>query len=145
MPTANGTSSEAEAHAVKEKLVLEQFKKSGKFDAMRKQALRTFEQSPDGIAFKARLEQLVDAELQRDTTLAARDRGKAATLIGGAVDRSSCYTDARKQATDHIFTQGGFRGQIEEEIRIIMKKLDDDDAAAKIAATSAAPAIGKEA
>ena len=127
----NGTSSEVEVHAITEKRVLEHFKKSGKFDAMRKQALRSFEQSQDGIAFKAELEKLVDAELRRDPTLAARDRGKAATLIGGAVDRSTCYTHARKQATERIFGQSSFRLMIEEEIRSIMKQEEAVAGAAK--------------
>lgn len=41
--------------------------------------------------FKDRLTELADAEIDRDPSLLSRDRGKAATLMQGAVDRSDVY------------------------------------------------------
>ncbi|KAI4173896.1 MAG: hypothetical protein LQ343_002664 [Gyalolechia ehrenbergii] len=41
--------------------------------------------------FSDRLNELADAEIDRDPSLLSRDRGKAATLMHGAVDRSDIY------------------------------------------------------
>lgn len=45
----------------------------------------------DKIAFTSTLNDLAETEIDRDSSLLSRDRGKAATLMQGAVDRSSIY------------------------------------------------------
>ena len=42
-------------------------------------------------AFTTSLTELAETEIDRDPSLLSRDRGKAATLIEGAVDRSTIY------------------------------------------------------
>jgi len=48
------------------------------------------------IAFTKLLNQLAEAEIDRDTSLLSRDRSKAVTLMQGAVDRSDIYKNVEK-------------------------------------------------
>lgn len=70
-----------------EKVAIDKLKKSGDFDLIRKEVLRQWEASAEGAAFRARLRDIVTDEVNRDTGLLERDRGKAATLVAGAVER----------------------------------------------------------
>lgn len=111
-------SAEKLASEALEKAAIDQFKKSGEFDTIRKETLRKWEASEDGIAFKAKLQTIVAAEVERDHSLLARDRGKAATLVGGAVERTQLYPEARLAAAKNIFQSEDFKNHIYE----LMKK-----------------------
>lgn len=82
-PAVNGSSS----LDVKEKAAIDKYKRSGGFDRARKEILQQWESSEQASAFRTRLESIVKAEIARDPSLLHRDRGKAATLIAGAVER----------------------------------------------------------
>ncbi|QKX64156.1 uncharacterized protein TRUGW13939_11329 [Talaromyces rugulosus] len=67
------------------------FKKKGSFDSYRKKIWQDFYDLEGKTEFTAALEQLAEKEIEREPAHLSRDRGKAATLIEGAVDRSDIY------------------------------------------------------
>ncbi|KAI9759761.1 MAG: hypothetical protein M1835_000319 [Candelina submexicana] len=67
------------------------FKKNGGFDSSRKRVWAEFVEDDAKTRFTTSLTDLAESELERDSSLLSRDRGKAATLIEGAVDRSGIY------------------------------------------------------
>ncbi|KAL8763202.1 MAG: hypothetical protein Q9184_000919 [Pyrenodesmia sp. 2 TL-2023] len=71
--------------------LLHTLKKKGHYDTVRKNVWSQFVESDANNNFKDRLHELADAEIDRDPSLLSRDRGKAATLMQGAVDRSDVY------------------------------------------------------
>lgn len=73
--------------STEEKAAIDRFKRSGGFDAIRKDVLQTWEGMPQSETFKTRLHDIVKDEVQRDPGLLERDRGKAATLLAGVVER----------------------------------------------------------
>lgn len=100
-----------------EKAAIDQFKRSGDFDAVRKDTLRRWEASDDGSAFRKKLRAIVEAEVARDRSLLARDRGKAATLVGGAVERTNLYQETRIAAAKNIFQSAAFKQHIYETLK----------------------------
>ncbi|KAI9883490.1 MAG: hypothetical protein M1823_004736 [Watsoniomyces obsoletus] len=66
-------------------------KKKGDFDWLRKTVWSNLLESQAKAAFSASLTNLAESEIERDPSLLSRDRGKAATLIEGAVDRTNIY------------------------------------------------------
>ncbi|KAL1954484.1 hypothetical protein VTO42DRAFT_1126 [Malbranchea cinnamomea] len=72
------------------------FKKRGGFDITRKQIWAGFNESEAKSRFTASLNEMAESEIQRDPSLLSRERGKAATLIEGAVDRSDLYKDVER-------------------------------------------------
>lgn len=81
------------------------------------------------MAFTIQLNELAEAEIERDPSLLSRDRGKAATLMSGVVDRSDIYKSVEKtldaliaKNINHIFQAG-------REIR--RAEVGDDIAAAE--------------
>ena len=109
-----------------ERAAIDRFKRSGGFDEARKEILKQWESSDLAPAFKARLESIVKSEIARDESLLLRDRGKAATLIAGAVeryptplhadDRTQLYPDTKKLA-DRLFAQEDFRNKLYEALK----------------------------
>lgn len=100
-----------------EKAAIEKFKRSGEFDVVRKSILRDWETSDDGVAFKEKLRKIVETEIKRDHTLQARDRGKAATLVGGVVERTQLYPEVKLAAAKNIFRTDAFQKQIYDALK----------------------------
>ncbi|KAL8710043.1 MAG: hypothetical protein Q9220_005314 [cf. Caloplaca sp. 1 TL-2023] len=71
--------------------LLHTIKKKGEYDTLRKKVWSEFADSEAKKSFNEHLNELADAEIDRDPSLLSRDRGKAATLLQGAVDRSDIY------------------------------------------------------
>jgi COMPASS (Complex proteins associated with Set1p) component shg1 len=76
------------------------FKRRGHFDALRKSSLSAFQSGvslesdswadasqSDGERLVAKLKEIVQAEVKKDSSLLHKDRSKSSILIGGAVDR----------------------------------------------------------
>ncbi len=82
--------------------LLHTIKKKGEYDALRKQVWSQFAESEEKIAFTKSLHELAEAEIDRDPSLLSRERGKAATLMQGAVDRSDIYKTVEKSLDDLI-------------------------------------------
>ncbi|OQE47411.1 hypothetical protein PENCOP_c001G00093 [Penicillium coprophilum] len=80
----------AAQHAVIDKL-LHSFKKKGGFDSVRKQIWADFNDGEIRTDFTNKLVALAESEIDREPALLSRERGKAATLIEGAVDRGDVY------------------------------------------------------
>lgn len=124
--TSSKDSAEKSASDAIERVAIDQFKKSGEFDTIRKDTLRKWEASEDGIAFKSKLQAIVTAEVERDHSLLARDRGKAATLVGGAVERTQLYPEARLAAAKNIFQSEEFKNRIYESMKRHMDSTDQE-------------------
>lgn len=107
---------EKAASEAAEKAAIVAFKRSGDFDIIRKETLRKWQESPDGLAFHEKLKNIVDKEVERDHSLLARDRGKAATLLGGSVERTQLYPEARLAAAKNIFQTEEFKKSIYESL-----------------------------
>lgn len=93
--------------------LLHTIKKKGEYDALRKQVWSQFAESEEKAAFTKSLHELAEAEIDRDPSLLSRDRGKAATLMQGAVDRSDIYKNVERaldeliaKNIDHIIKAG---------------------------------------
>lgn len=84
--------------------LLHTIKKKGEYDALRKQVWSQFAQSEEKAAFTRSLHELAEAEIDRDPSLLSRDRGKAATLMQGAVDRSDIYKNV-EEALDELIAK----------------------------------------
>ncbi|KAI4251811.1 MAG: hypothetical protein LQ352_004639 [Teloschistes flavicans] len=104
--------------------LLHTFKKKGEYDVLRKKVWAQYLESVDKQRFNDRLNELADAEIDRDSSLLSRERGKAATLMQGAVDRSDVYKDVElcldrliSEHLDHILAAAREirRGGIGEE------------------------------
>ncbi|KLJ12407.1 hypothetical protein EMPG_12569 [Blastomyces silverae] len=67
------------------------FKKKGGFDSVRKKIWAEFSESEAKNSLTSSLIEMAESEIDRDPSLLSRERGKAATLIEGAVDRSDLY------------------------------------------------------
>ncbi|GAD95078.1 hypothetical protein PVAR5_3716 [Paecilomyces variotii No. 5] len=67
------------------------FKKKGGFDNIRKTIWAEFNDGEAKKNFTDSLIELAESEIEREPALLSRERGKAATLIEGAVDRSDIY------------------------------------------------------
>ncbi|CAL5871126.1 uncharacterized protein PFLUO_LOCUS5372 [Penicillium psychrofluorescens] len=77
-------------HAAIDKL-LHSFKKKGGFDSVRKKIWAEFNEGDSKTKFTDQLIALAESEIDREPALLSRERGKAATLIEGAVDRGDVY------------------------------------------------------
>ncbi|RPA78740.1 hypothetical protein BJ508DRAFT_416348 [Ascobolus immersus RN42] len=92
------------------------FKKKGHFDALRKELFQRLLSSPAHATLLEALETITAKELARDPGLRHRERGKAASLLEGAVERSEVYDNVEKALLDMI---KGERGNIEQLVRKI--------------------------
>ncbi|KAI2295304.1 hypothetical protein LOZ03_001171 [Ophidiomyces ophidiicola] len=106
--------------------LLYSFKKKGGFDNARKKIWAEFNESEAKKSFIESLTQMAESEIERDTSLLSRERGKAATLIEGAVDRSDLYKTVDR-AIDKISTN--YLDDILEVLRSIRRQDAGDEIA----------------
>ncbi|MCJ1337972.1 hypothetical protein MMC09_003256 [Bachmanniomyces sp. S44760] len=97
--------------------LLHTIKKKGEFDALRKKIWSLYTDSDAKIAFTQSLTELADSEIDREPSLLSRDRGKAATLIEGAVDRSDLYKTVEATIESLIAANVGHVENAAREIR----------------------------
>lgn len=97
--------------------LLHTIKKKGEYDTIRKQVWSQFTEGEEKAAFSKSLHELAEAEIDRDPSLLSRDRGKAATLMQGAVDRSDIYKNVEKALDDLIAKNIGHIIKAGREIR----------------------------
>ncbi|KAL8868011.1 MAG: hypothetical protein Q9174_005276 [Haloplaca sp. 1 TL-2023] len=71
--------------------LLHTYKKKGEFDELRKKVWSQYLESDAKTKFNDRLIEFADAEIDRDPSFLSRERGKAVTLMQGALDRSDIY------------------------------------------------------
>ncbi|KAL8770869.1 MAG: hypothetical protein Q9209_003520 [Squamulea sp. 1 TL-2023] len=84
--------------------LLHTIKKKGEYDTLRKKVWSAFVDSDEKKDFTNRLNELANAEIDRDPSFLSRDRGKAATLMQGAVDRSDIYRSV-EQSIDRLVSE----------------------------------------
>ncbi|KAH0547586.1 hypothetical protein FGG08_000311 [Glutinoglossum americanum] len=95
------------------------FKKKGEFDKLRKHLWGKFTESNAKASFTSSLTELAESEIDRDPSLLARDRGKAATLIEGAVDRTDIYKTVDAEI-DALINEN--LAQIEATVRAVRRE-----------------------
>ena len=71
--------------------LLYKFKKQGGYDTLRKQVWAAYNTSEGKQVLTDGIHEVAEKEIEKDSALLARERGKAATLISGAVERSGVY------------------------------------------------------
>ncbi|KAL8696578.1 MAG: hypothetical protein Q9224_002721 [Gallowayella concinna] len=93
--------------------LLHTIKKNGEYDTLRKTVYAQFESSDAKNDLVSRLNELSDAEIDRDPSLLSRDPRKAANLLQGAVDRSDIYQNVEQvldklvsEHLDHVLAAG---------------------------------------
>ncbi|KAI9816766.1 MAG: hypothetical protein M1827_001411 [Pycnora praestabilis] len=106
--------------------LLHTFKKSGEFDQARKKVWAEFAESEAKVGFAKSLANLAESEIDRDPSLLARDRGKATTLVEGAVDRSDLYKSVELDIDAFI---AGSVDHVEQAIRAIRREEVGEEAA----------------
>ncbi|KAL8739407.1 MAG: hypothetical protein Q9190_007794 [Brigantiaea leucoxantha] len=77
-------------------------KKKGEWDALRKKVWSEFIESDEKKAFTERLNELAEAEIDRDPSLLSRERGKAAAMMQGPIDRTDIYKSIESSLEDLI-------------------------------------------
>lgn len=77
--------------------LVEEFRRSGKFDEMRREALASFKDSDLHSDIRQQIQEIVDKEIEKQPQVLSRGRGKSAALIEGAMNRSS--------GTDSVYTR----------------------------------------
>ncbi|RMD40579.1 hypothetical protein DV735_g4544, partial [Chaetothyriales sp. CBS 134920] len=82
--------------------LLLKFKKQGGYDALRKDVWKSFINSDAKTALTDQIYAVAEAEIDKNPSLLSRERGKAATLIQGALDRSDIYQDVESMIDTEI-------------------------------------------
>ncbi|KAJ5682343.1 hypothetical protein N7462_005508, partial [Penicillium macrosclerotiorum] len=117
----------AAQHAAIDKL-LHSFKKKGGFDSIRKQIWADFNDGDSKTNFTNELIALAESEIEREPAHLSRERGKAATLIEGAVDRGDVYKNV-EQSIDLLASR--HLDSILESVRSIRREDIGEEAAAE--------------
>ncbi|AOW02014.1 complex proteins associated with Set1p component shg1-domain-containing protein [Yarrowia lipolytica] len=96
--------------------LVEEFRRSGKFDEMRRDALAKFKQSDLHGDIRQQIQEIVDKEIESQPQVLSRGRGKSAALIEGAINRNS--------GKDSVYTKvdGYVDGAIDQSLE---KKIQD--------------------
>ena len=71
--------------------LLYRFKKKGGYDSLRKKVWADYNVSDTKSTLTTSIQEVAEIEIDKQPSLLSRERGKAATLIQGAVDRSGVY------------------------------------------------------
>ncbi|KAK9376749.1 complex proteins associated with Set1p component shg1-domain-containing protein [Lipomyces chichibuensis] len=102
--------------------ILTIFKRRGLFDSLRKSLFTDFKESPTHESLIAAIESLVESD--SSATLATRNRGKAAALLEGSVNRSEAFGNVNKYIDEHVSTRNEeLRRKIEDMVRQINTEL----------------------
>ncbi|KAK9485206.1 complex proteins associated with Set1p component shg1-domain-containing protein [Lipomyces starkeyi] len=102
--------------------ILTIFKRRGLFDSLRKSLFTDFKESSTHESLIAAIESLVESD--SSATLATRNRGKAAALLEGSVNRSEAFGNVNKYIDEHVSTRNEeLRGKIEDMVRQINTEL----------------------
>ncbi|KAF3397758.1 hypothetical protein F1880_005932 [Penicillium rolfsii] len=117
----------ASQHAAIDKL-LHSFKKKGGFDSIRKQIWADFNAGDLKTNFTNQLIALAESEIEREPAHLSRERGKAATLIEGAVDRSDVYKNV-EDSIDQLASK--YLQTILDSVRAIRREEIGAEAATK--------------
>ncbi|OOQ82475.1 Arginine rich protein [Penicillium brasilianum] len=117
----------AAQHAAIDKL-LHSFKKKGGFDSIRKQIWAEFNDGDSKTNFTNQLITLAESEIEREPAHLSRERGKAATLIEGAVDRSDVYKNV-EDSIDQLASK--HLQNILNSVRAIRREEIGEEAASK--------------
>ena len=82
--------------------LLLKFKKQGGYDQLRKQVWASYDTSEAKLALTEQIHGVAENEIDKDPHLLRRERGKAATLIQGALDRSGVYNGVESRIDSEI-------------------------------------------
>lgn len=71
----------------------------------------------EGREFERRLGEIVRKEIEQDPSLLQRDRGKVASLVGGAVDRTRIYTETKSVVQERQISSEATQAAISQLLR----------------------------
>lgn len=120
IPSASQDSSAGKKKAPGPEDVKSAFKKRGQFDALRKEFFQRLLSDPAHTQLQESIRTLAMAELSQDKALRARDRGKAASLLEGVMERGEIYEDVTKYFDASLEAE---RKRIEKMVRDVYKDL----------------------
>jgi len=98
------------------KVVLQDFKKQGHFDLIREAMLRRVAAMSDGEALRERLEHVTSSELDRDGSLRARDRWRAAAKIEEKASTGGVYDSINAKVAELLDADGAIEDIMKEII-----------------------------
>ncbi|KAK9313879.1 complex proteins associated with Set1p component shg1-domain-containing protein [Lipomyces starkeyi] len=101
--------------------ILTIFKRRGLFDSLRKSLFTDFKESSTHESLIAAIESLVESD--SSATLATRNRGKAAALLEGSVNRSEAFGNVNKYIDEHVSRNEELKRKIEDMVRQINTEL----------------------
>ncbi|KAI4214139.1 MAG: hypothetical protein LQ351_003224 [Letrouitia transgressa] len=92
-------------------------KKKGVWDTLRKKVWSEFIEGEDKKTFTERINELAEAEIDRDPSLLSRERGKAAAMMQGPIDRTDIYKGIETCLERVIAKHLGFVHEAAREVR----------------------------
>ncbi|KAK9239998.1 complex proteins associated with Set1p component shg1-domain-containing protein [Lipomyces kononenkoae] len=101
--------------------ILTIFKRRGLFDSLRKSLFTDFKESSTYESLIAAIESLVESD--SSATLATRNRGKAAALLEGSVNRSEAFGNVNKYIDDHVSARND---ELNKKIEDLVRQIDSE-------------------
>lgn len=105
--------------------LVEEFRRSGKFDEMRREALATFKQSDLHTDIRQQIQEIVDKEIESQPQVLSRGRGKSAALIEGAINRSSGKDSVYTKVDAYV--DGAIDESLEKKIQDVLQGMVGED------------------
>lgn len=99
--------------------LVEEFRRSGKFDEMRREALATFKQSDLHGDIRQQIQEIVDKEIESQPQVLSRGRGKSAALIEGAINRNSGKDSVYTKVDAYV--DGAIDESLEKKIQDVLQ------------------------
>ncbi|KAK9371060.1 complex proteins associated with Set1p component shg1-domain-containing protein [Lipomyces kononenkoae] len=101
--------------------ILTIFKRRGLFDSLRKSVFTDFKESSTYESLITAIESLVESD--SSATLTTRNRGKAAALLEGSVNRSEAFGNVNKYIDEHVSTRND---ELEKKIVDLVRQIDTE-------------------
>ncbi|KAG5367923.1 hypothetical protein CJU90_0103 [Yarrowia sp. C11] len=105
--------------------LVEEFRRSGKFDEMRREALAKFKESDLHGDIRQQIQEIVDKEIESQPQVLSRGRGKSAALIEGAINRSSGKDSVYTKVDGYV--DGAIDEGLEQKIQEVLQGMVGGD------------------
>ncbi|KAG5355721.1 hypothetical protein CJU89_5429 [Yarrowia sp. B02] len=113
--------------------LVEEFRRSGKFDEMRREALALFKESDLHGDIRQQIQEIVDKEIESQPQVLSRGRGKSAALIEGAINRNSGKDSVYTKVDAYV--DGAIDSSLGQKIQDVLQGMvgeDESEAKTKI-------------
>lgn len=108
--------------------LVEEFRRSGKFDEMRREALASFKESDLHGDIRQQIQEIVDKEIESQPGVLSRGRGKSAALIEGAINRHSGKDSVYTKVDAYV--DGAIDQSVEARIEEVLRGMSEEGAEA---------------